>query len=112
MKEHFWVVEIVLTLVVILGYTAFMKWDRARSDRGVRESVGVVKGVDVGIVSEEGREWVGVTFEGGEDYTRVLVSPAQARALAEFLRIAAAKGKTLTMARVNHRRAKMGPAPG
>ena len=104
MKENFWIVEIVLTLVAFAAAYAVRKWMRERDEESVRESLGAVKGLDVDIVTDLGRDRIGLTFPGEEGSVRVLLSPQQARLLVGWLRIAATKGRTLTMARVNYRR--------
>jgi hypothetical protein len=54
---------------------------------------------------------VGITFHSDQGYVRVLMSAQQARELAEWLRIAGSKGKTVLQARVNYRRKQLDPGP-
>ena len=102
--------EFVIFIVACVVVHFVNKWLRERGEESVSESLGAVKGLDVDIVDDEGRYRVGLTFPGDEGGTvRVILSPQQARLLAEWLRIAATKGRTLTIAKFNYRRAKAAP---
>jgi hypothetical protein len=83
---------------------AFLKWLLTVGDRPERESIGEVKGLEVGIFTDEGRDFVCLTFQVNNLYLRTLMSPQLARVLAEWLRIAASNGRTVALARMNHRR--------
>jgi hypothetical protein len=100
-----WLVQIVVGAVALWAGGAFLKWLLAHGDRPERESIGEVKGLEVGIFTHELRDYVCLTVEVNNLYIRPLMSPQQARVLAEWLRIAASNGRTVALARMNHRRA-------
>jgi len=99
-----WLVSIAAGAVSLWVSGVATKWIIARMERPERESIGEVEGLEVGIITDEGRDFVHITVAASNLYVRPLMSPQQARVVAEWLRIAASNGRTVALARMNHRR--------
>jgi hypothetical protein len=63
------------------------------------EQLGSVDAFDIGLAHDGRRRLVGVTMQGEGNELNAYLTPSQARLLAEWLRVAAAPGRTLADAR-------------
>ena len=97
----------VLAIFAVIGVVHYAVWRlryQARLDEGAL--VGIMKGWEVLVVDdpEDGRG-VGIAIDiesdGPTQRIYAVFSPAQARELAQWLRIGAAPGRNLAMARLN-----------
>ena len=99
-------VENVAPLLILVAVWAYLKWIHKKADDPDVQLVGEVKGVAVDVVADEGRDRVRVTFPGTKVTVHAMMSPQQARVLAEWLRIAGTSGRTLALARIEHQRTR------
>jgi hypothetical protein len=101
--------ENIAPLLILVAVWAYFKWIHTKADDPDVQWVGEVKGVAVDVVADEGRDRVGVTFPGNRVTVHALMSPQQARVLAEWLRIAGTSGRTLALARIEYQRTRVRP---
>ena len=92
--------------IVAIAFIAFVVRDGLREQRMVDAagSIGSVGGIHVDLLQESGAPSVTLTLVRDKFVLQVSLQDGEAKRLVEMLRLAAAPGRTLALARVNLRR--------